>query len=781
MEALEKKARECVARGEHRRAMEGYKRLFKIDPEAFRDPLVAAGAAYFGQCLTSSRSEPAEAVVRALDGVAPASLVAAMRLRLALANKKDAVAVALAVGLLGDPAAAPEDRRCAADALVGTAPEQRGDLSWPELALIDQALADAAAGNYAAVAAAMRALPRQSPFAHWRLFFKAVCAHAAGDAETAGKALALLDGGCAGVARAWIAPDAGNLATAVALLGEEKVAANLAALVRLDDRGEYASAFVRLIDCCRDFPAVARGIAATLGDYLTARMLGIEIEGQESMRLSRKAKEPGAGPETVFAIGRLFFEWLMRDEQFAERDARLVGNLVAEGRAAFPEHADSTEAYLLHRYAAKLLDKAEHPAMKYAPRLASEWLARAVEICPERSDAALGLVHCYLMDGRVEQCDAALAKVLKRFPTDLEVLFQAGRVSMRRGRYEEGLAYLLDLLARDPLSVKARSEVIHAAVESCEAYLMKKDITAAKRVAEIACSHSQESLPAPVRPTMILLQCGSLFEFFVGAAGARPYYDRAALRVAEDVFTYQRFVLSRMIASYQTPGKPVKLAKSAPKSFLAQASLAHVPDMVDFFVMLMDSMKSTRVAECESLLCDYVEAAVARDPDWRVNAIRVARRLLGEDALYEVLTTLAETAGERAPRDAVATILEIATYTDFEDLPKVKKARARLGKEGFADAVAFCDELHEVIERRDREHQNPYGHEPGGMGLGPLAALADLSREDLERALDAILGTDEAGAGRGPKKKTAKTAKKATKKSVATEKDPDDGQLDLPF
>ena len=212
---LERKARESLAQGQNRRAFDGFKRLFKLDPDTYRADLVVTATLYFRDTLGQSKLREARLVLDSLEGIASAPNIAAMGLRLAFLTGDGDAVVALADEILRAPDSLAEDRRAAADGLVTLPPERREGVVWEELRLLDQGLADASAGRLAEAGKPLRGIPRQSPFAHWRLFFKAICAHAEGDASTTAKALASLDGACLALAKAWVAPDLESLATAV--------------------------------------------------------------------------------------------------------------------------------------------------------------------------------------------------------------------------------------------------------------------------------------------------------------------------------------------------------------------------------------------------------------------------------------------------------------------------------------------------------------------------------------------------------------------------------------
>ncbi len=776
-EVLARKAGECLKRGDFRRAMEGYKRLMKVDADAYAEAFVSACDGAFDDFLRQAQTKAAEIVIRNLVGVVPASRLEFLRVKQALAGRDDGEVVRAARALLEDAAARPEEARFAADALVAIPPEHRGAESNQEAALIDQALQEAAAGRYADATNALRGLARDSPFAPWRIFFKAVAAHAEGDSGTAGQALAKLDGACARMARAWIAPDSGALPTAVAMEGETKLAENLPAVLRVDGRADYASVFMRLCDYGRGFPAAGSSLDATLTDYLCTVLSPAALDDRSLSQLSKRAKNAGASPFAVFVIGRFFLDSVLAQPYVDERDARLIVNVVREVRDAFSGDADDAEAIVLTRYAAILLARAKYGGLSYAAHLAAEWLARARKARPTWETPALDLIAVYDQLGKTKECDAAVKAALARFPEHPDIVLRAGQVAFLRQRFDEALRHFRSVLARDPLSVPARREVINAGIACCGEALVRKDRAAAEKAAEIAVEHARDSLGGLQTPDKILLQCGNLFEIYLGAAAAKPYYDRAAERVAPDVFTFLRFATSQITGE---SSKRKRTRSRLPKTFFENARLADAVPMVEFLNGMGDSLGEREYIDCDDGIAAYVKAGVARDPDWRVLVIPLARCLLRLGRFYEVAEVLRKAAAKREPRDPVAVLLAAVPEPGRQHLKKLAAARAKLVTEGFTAAVAFCDEI-----RKRCEDARDDG--PGGGGFRDFGEGMSFSEEEMEKTLQALF---EMRRPKPRKKATAKkkTAKKTAKKKVAPapppssdKPEPGGSQLDLPF
>jgi tetratricopeptide (TPR) repeat protein len=776
VEALEKKARECLKRGDYRRAMEGYKRLMKVDAGAYGEHFLTACTGAFADFLRQAQPKSAEAVLRDLKERAPEPLLAMMRIRLALSTSQEGEAASAAAWLLASPDATPGERRFAADALVTIPPKERGQTECSETGLIDRALEDAAAGRFAEATTALRDVPRDSPFAHWRIFFKAVAAHGEGDAKTAEQALSKLDGACARVARAWIVPAADTLATAVALEGETKLAVNLPGLLRLDQRADHGAVFARLIEYGGAFPSVGCSLGATLTDYLCARISGARLDERLFEQLTKRVRRSSAPPIAVFVTGRFLFESLAKDPYLEKQDARLLEKAFPDVRAAFPAQADAAEALALYKYAVTLAENAEHGGPSSTLPLAADFLVRATKLSPDWELPFLELLVCYLALERAKECDDLLKAALRRFPESLEVLLKAGQVSLLRGRPQAALRYLLEMRARHPLTDKGCSEIINSAVMVCEQALGRKDPTAAAEMAEVAIGHARQSLAYVHTPDKILLQCGNLFETHLGEAAAKPYYDRAAALMAPDVFCYLR-----LVTGFFQPKKSDRTRKGyrLPKTFLESATLNQALAMGKFLDAMEPSLSDAAFLKCEEVLADYARSAVLEDPDWRVAVVPFARFLLDAEWYVEVFDEVAEAAKKRSAGDPLVRVLGIAADPSPAKKATLLKARKKLREEGFAAAVALCDATEKRLE------DEPPGRDFSPRGGGDFEGdLPEHWPNEVEKALKALTEMAKKLPEKATKKKTAKkkTPKKKASVPKAHDKSPgNDPQLDLPF
>ena len=783
-ETLLKKARESLEKGEYRRAMTGFQRLFKIDPETYRSDLIHTGSVHFHESIKNSQTALAMSALKILESAAASDFLAPMHLKLALSISEFDETSRLAIALLDDPNASPDAQRYAADALLAIPKAQRGDKTHPDLALVDQALACAAAGDFGEIPTILRALPRQSPFSHWRIFFKAVSAHANDDLATAHDALSRLDGACQKIAQAWIAPCEESLTAAVSLRGEPKLASNLDNLKRLDQRADFGTLFLRLSHFIPDFPSIADGISATLTDYLNPLMSQIESREQTFRNLCRPASDKST--ESVFITLRVLFDWMVNLDFVDEEDIRFIEDLIPKGRAAFPEKADAVEACLRHHYAKELQRPGEENDLRHLMPQVIRWLETAVKLCPDNANYALTLVDHYHHAGRNESIDALIPDLLQRFPKNLEVINHAGINSLREKRFAEGLAHFLTLLKLDPLNDNAHVRVTVASLLSLQEALRRNDLKDALSNADLACEHARDSGDFFAQPVPTALQCSAFLESHNHMAEAGKYLALANL--SPDALVFDRLVINGMLI-----GEIKQKIKKPGRSFHKKASLSSAIEMANFFIAAVPVFTPDQQEDCQDILADYAAAALKKDPDWRINVIPLVRLLFGKRAVTDVLDLLESTAFDLDSEDSITqliTLAEEAPHSGPDNIPPLKELRAKLVKEGMQDAVKLSDEILAYINSNDHELSRP--GDDFDDDLNPFIDQ-DIPADDFDSQLQKLLNSDdpltaigkmiksmaESTKEKSPKKKTPK--KKAPKKKTATREDHDDDQLNLLF
>ncbi|CAN5412333.1 hypothetical protein BH09GEM1_BH09GEM1_46080 [soil metagenome] len=189
---VEVTARADLAAGRWRKARDAFKELLKRDRATFQPLLVEANVGLARSMLAKELISDARQVLTYLRTIAPPATIAALEAEITAHAARSPKAAPDSVAQLLDFTLAPADRRAIADQLVvafsksdmeSTTAERQQAVS--DLRAIHQAIEFACLGNHDGALDLVRPLGRDSAFAHWRLFVRAVVAFQRGDDDKA--------------------------------------------------------------------------------------------------------------------------------------------------------------------------------------------------------------------------------------------------------------------------------------------------------------------------------------------------------------------------------------------------------------------------------------------------------------------------------------------------------------------------------------------------------------------------------------------------------------------
>ncbi len=500
--------------GKWRKARDAAKALCKQDRTRYLPLLVESNAGLAQEMISKGLLKDAETVIDYLATIAPPELVAKLRATLAAptlsaAGRSDgggaiqwAVALLAAVGAAAGNAISPEDM-AAIDALVtdGFSPpegiDETANQLAAELAAVRTASAATGDGRWDEAKEALRALPRDSVFSHWRMFLRGARHVFAEEREMARKCFADL-------------PPEGALARAARTLDPE-----------LPSRGPTAPVRARV-----PFFLAATGQPTAWGNaILDAETAGKSGKATPAYRILNKALK-GAFPDDRPGLAALLTEGvlpfsrnlseddfhdgfdLLEDLAYANGpDSRnFLLTVVRESCLAYPE--DNAPGELERSWAAVLREfsrrdgadpqrdavgwqwlgetlanseEMEDDDWDSRPDLghARKALEKSVEADPECHEAWLSLLHVLEKSGDAKEHNRLLGELVKRFPHNKKILLHAGNEALARKTYTKALKSLRAALELDPLDRNIKYSIAIALVRQALDLRKKKKPTTA--------------------------------------------------------------------------------------------------------------------------------------------------------------------------------------------------------------------------------------------------------------------------------------------------------------
>lgn len=317
---VEVTARADLAAGRWRKARDAFKELLKRDRATFQPLLVEANVGLARSMLAKELISDARQVLTYLRTIAPPATIAALEAEITAHAARSPKVAPDPVAQLLDGTLAPTERRAIADQLVVAFAKSDVDTTTAEkaqvasdLRAIQQAIEFACLGNHDGALDLVRPLGRDSAFAHWRLFVRAVVAFQRGDGDKAAQYFEALPPdsvpGRAGVA--WrlalgkhvitgkeASSDAVIEATGT-LTGEPGWGRSLARAEVLWRAGKHASAYRAVRDTKPSFPSDGVDFSAVLSAFFFNAIFALPEGARDTYAASlwdieggRRAKSP---------------------------------------------------------------------------------------------------------------------------------------------------------------------------------------------------------------------------------------------------------------------------------------------------------------------------------------------------------------------------------------------------------------------------------------------------------------------------------------------------------
>ncbi len=501
--------------GRWRKARDAAKDLWKRDRARYLPLLVESNVGLVREMLGKGLVKEAGTVVDYLQTLASAAQIATLRAEMAAPACKrtaeDAVsgegAVWWVVALRVDGAAqeiSPADQ-ATVDQLVADAyqpPADDGDERGPrlaaELTAVRAACEATGDGRWDEAREALRSLPRQSIFRHWRMFLRGVRCVFEDQEETARQCFGELPSGgaLARAARAFdpglmaagpVAPVTARIPLYLAATGQPAAWSGpiLAASVAWK-AGKRLKAFQEMHTGMKGFfPSQQADLPAVLSEAVLPYRPGMrDADFELSDNLAKyfgifDERKSRHVPEVILAILR---PMCVADAELIppgdlDRSWRLVMDSWNRGEGADPLRDSMAWQWLGEMLGKTAVGAFGMSAFSCPPGAdfarARKALDKAVECDPENEAAWLSLLTLLERQGDAKAHNRLLGELVKRFPHNKTILVKAGNHALDRKTYDKCLAALRAALALDPLDKQVKQLMLTALVMQAREYARK--------------------------------------------------------------------------------------------------------------------------------------------------------------------------------------------------------------------------------------------------------------------------------------------------------------------
>ncbi len=480
---LETQARADLAAGRWRKAREAFKDLSKRDRAAFQPLLVEANVGLARAMLEKDLISDAREVLPYLRTIASPRTITALEAEIAAREARSARGASDPVALLADGTLAPDDQRRVADQLVAAFENRSMTAASParaqvmaDLQAIQKAVEAICLGDQERALEYVRPLKRDSAFAHWRLFVRAVAAFQHGDANKAAQYFGELPADSVpGRARsAWLIAlgkqvDTGRgpvseavLEAAGTLAGESGWGRTLARAEVMWRAGKHVASYRTVRDAKESFPASGADFSSILSDFYFNSLFGLSGDSRDvyadalsEIETGRRAKSPAEQMLIRRTLALLLAAAGVQDVEAPTLrgiwEAFLLGHQRIHGTN--PRLASAGFCWL----GATLTQSQEatrflRPGEKHASTgVAIAALAKSIELDPSNTQAHILLASVYASGAHTQDRKRLLDLMAARFPDHKEVLFAVGAGFLERKAYSKAITCYERALAADQL------------------------------------------------------------------------------------------------------------------------------------------------------------------------------------------------------------------------------------------------------------------------------------------------------------------------------------------
>ena len=476
--ALEREARACLESGKFRKARDFAKRLCKADRAQFLPLLVKANVGLAQEMLGKGLVSEAQQVIAYLKTIDPASaleLEAAAQRRSGRWEEVGEAALAsladLGAGRGVDPIALADEAM-----LAYLDDPQRLPAEGRAVSL---ALQCACADDADGARAALREVPRRSPFSHWVYFVRGLLAFYGGPRARATEyfakvpASSLLRRACDTLSAlsGGVKPEPGDRAligSLCHLLGDKGLAEPLAKAEAAWRQGSKVKSYRFLAKAPGHFPRRSSDPRGVLTRFFFQWIHHREYLSGGSTELEQMVEQfhyGSGGSSTEELLGSqahvLFHAVCCRpDEVYID-----IVNLVRELRAVFSLDR-SEESQLLGTwgrwYQNQKREMDEGGQLSLSGTVAQDLFEIALAADPGNLDASLGLLEVLRAFRKTKDADELLRQLTQRFPEEKQVQIEAGKAAMRRKSYTLAARIFESAAAQDALDPALRSSLLEA-------------------------------------------------------------------------------------------------------------------------------------------------------------------------------------------------------------------------------------------------------------------------------------------------------------------------------
>ena len=480
---VEATARADLAAGRWRKARDAFKELCKRDRAAFQPLLIEANVGLARSMLAKELISDARQVLTYLRTIAPPATIAALEAEITAHVARSPKAAPDPIALLLDGTLAPTDRRAIADQLVVAFTKSDMDSTTAELAqvvsdlrAIQHAIEFVCLGNHDGALEVVRPLGRDSAFAHWRLFIRAVAAFQRDDAGKAAQYFEALPPdsvpGRAGVA--WLLALGKHVSTGKdacsdavieatgTLAGEPGWGRPLARADALWRAGKHEAAYRAVRDAQPSFPSDGVNFSAILSAFFFNAIFALPEGARDTyadslwaIEGSRRAKSPtelmmirrtlslltvaeGMDDLDSGALSELWEAFLRDQQRVHGQNPRLasagwcwLGQILAQSRPQLP---------LRGRTAKNGNANASIAALE-----------KSIALDAGNADAHLLLASAYSTAARPRDLNRVHDLMSERFPDSKQVLLAVGAGCIDRKTYSRAVACYQRALGLDRL------------------------------------------------------------------------------------------------------------------------------------------------------------------------------------------------------------------------------------------------------------------------------------------------------------------------------------------
>lgn len=788
-----KRAEEQLESGRVLRAREGFRRLFKLAPDLYRDRFIAVTRLAIPAAIDEGKMTQARQWFDYLKNELeiPPEALKAEALVIARAEGDDKAVLTLASEALRS-----EDERArqiSADALVLA--------EAPDAGVILRAIGQLCSRQWQEMRDTLRKIGRQSPFAHWRLFLRGCSAYYQNDHKLAASCFAKLPAGSVPARKALAFSDwrvnpedlpEEALIERGHLIGESEMAPALLKAQELWQRKQYLKAYESLKKTGGHFPDFRVTLAGQITHFFQHAGVGLnktEYERWIALLDSRFKKKPVKdAADRYLLLNSLIHspdhQYDVIWESYLSARQEVMGKNV-RFRAICHFFRARGDLELSCRCDNCVRTGNEEAVVK---------LKLAIATDPDFKDAYLTLVQCYETLNFKSERNHLLDEMSKRFPDSPEVLCHAGTRCVDRKAYSKALGYLEKARKASPLDQTIRSELCRALRGKALKHYREQTSSHRKKARESFAQLLKEIPRDPNLGSMtdfVLLHWAALEENYVPDEESLSSEKQAAVTrldppFADFVFAYYE---ERDKSKRKRPGKP-KFKSKLPKKLSTTLDLWYfllsesdqqkeIPDpWLDFWEKhLKASLDKCRLEDRETAI-ELYQSTKKYPQDWMIHPSSIL------DCFLEV-----------DPEDP---LIQVWCWQEWESLPaaeEIEKVKREATRRGDQVALTALETFAQGLEKRQAELEDV------SASIGEMEGFRDVidqfgSMNPSQRVAAMIMAgcppekaqmisdlIDAVGAegdlGPPPPKEKRKTSSQSQPRPTPPPSDPD--QFDLPF